>query len=161
MVIGRDRKKEFAAAGVSVVGILGAMVAPLWALQLGLIAMSGWVAWWVWQCPIDRLALSNRLPNPFVFSLIGLGIFANRGVVVFLESRAIGLTVSLVMLVVALAVGVLRIVLTPMAPCPKLSIDLHVSDGCHEIAESSPCVGKHHECVVFIKQRVVDASEAG
>ncbi|MDH5422670.1 MAG: hypothetical protein OEY55_12775 [Acidimicrobiia bacterium] len=106
------RQREFAGAGISVVGILLLVVAPSWAIEFAVAAMAAGVLFWVSTCPVDRLSLPNGVPRPLLFGVIVVGIGAHLSVVRFLTeitgSRLL-LTVSLVLLAGGLATGLVRV----------------------------------------------------
>lgn len=113
------RQREFAVAGVSVVGILLLVVAPGWVIEVAVAGMAAGVLYWISTCPVDRLSLPNGVPRPLLFGLMVVGIGAHLSVVRFLTeitgSRLL-LTLSLVLLAGGLAMGLVRVLWYPGAP---------------------------------------------
>ncbi len=101
------------AVGVALVIALGALVlAPGWVLDLGMVAMAAWVTWWISVCDLRRLRSPRGLPRLSVFGFLGMGIAANLATVRFFDVRGIGrlgLTVSLMLLAFAFALGLARL----------------------------------------------------
>lgn len=113
------RLREFAIAGLSVIGILLSVVAPGWVIEAAVTGLAGGVFYWVSTCPVDRLSLPNGVPRPLLFGLMLVGIGAHLSVIRFLTgitgSRLL-LTVSLVLLAGSLVTGLLRVLWHPGAP---------------------------------------------
>jgi len=109
----RERRWWEVLWGVVAVTAIGlVLVAPGWVLDLGIVAMAAGVLTWISRCLPEHIVSPRGLPRPMVFGLLGAGIAANLSTVRFFDQRGIGrmgLTLSLVVLVIALIVGLARV----------------------------------------------------
>lgn len=103
------------AVGVgSAFALMATLIAPLWMIELLLIAMSIWLVTWMVRAPFTRLASPRRLPRLIVFGPLGIGVAANLYLVNVTGRGA--LVVNLIALTAAFVVGSYRIAKAPAGP---------------------------------------------
>ncbi len=102
-------------AGVgSALAVLATLVAPLWMIEIGLVALSAWFLSWVVRTQLWRLSSPRRIPRLMVFAPLGIGIAVNLHLVNATARPALAL--NLLIFLAALVVGLFRVFRAPVPP---------------------------------------------
>lgn len=105
---------DIAAGFLIALGLMAMLFLPSWVMDVGLVVMSIGLVWWFATVEIDRLRSERGLPRVSVFSFGAFGITTALFVTSAFDRSGLGrlgLTMSLLLIVVAVLVGLVRVAL--------------------------------------------------